>query len=200
MKNQKGLAQLLLLGLIAALLIAAMSFGYVKYIMPKNENKNTNQSIFNNNEVSKGTPLYSADSTVRVNEYMSPICSSNGEKCDPIKVALEVDLTEASNGDQLTGKFYIRGYLAGNKIGEIQITKNYDPFGNEGGGSYTEDTERILTLYAPFQSNFYLTYQTDEQFPGYKLVLTNLQEPSSFSDRWVDFLYENGVLTISFPQ
>lgn len=45
--NQKGLVQILLLGFIAAVLIAGLSFGYVKYF--KNENENTN-SVTNENE------------------------------------------------------------------------------------------------------------------------------------------------------
>lgn len=42
--NQKGLAQILLLGFITAVLIAGISFGYVKYF--KNENTNTIISNF----------------------------------------------------------------------------------------------------------------------------------------------------------
>lgn len=49
--HQKGLTQILLLGLIAALLIAVMFFGYVKYIKPaQNENNNANSNI--NNSIS----------------------------------------------------------------------------------------------------------------------------------------------------
>ena len=47
--NKKSLAPILTLGFIAALLIAAMSFGYVKYIRPGNENKNTKAVVANNN-------------------------------------------------------------------------------------------------------------------------------------------------------
>lgn len=55
MTNQKSLAPILTLGFIAALLIAAMSYGYVKYIKPKNDNKNTNQVAVNSNTTAEET-------------------------------------------------------------------------------------------------------------------------------------------------
>lgn len=46
MANQKSLANLLALGFGLALIIAGISYGYVKYIIPaRNENKNANYNI-----------------------------------------------------------------------------------------------------------------------------------------------------------
>jgi len=45
--NQKGIINILILGLICALVVAGFSFAYVKYFKPKN--KNTNQVVVNTN-------------------------------------------------------------------------------------------------------------------------------------------------------
>ena len=165
-------------------------------------NTNVNQPTTNGNIDIQDNSSYIAGETVQVNEYMSPICSQYGNNCDQIKISLEVDLTEDSNGDQLTGKFYARAYLANRKVGEIQITQSYDAFCGDGGQreACTEDVERILTLNNPFKSNFYLTYQSEQQDIWYKLTLNNSPIQSSYSGRWIDFYYKNDVVNISFPQ
>lgn len=166
-------------------------------------NTNVNQPTTDSNIDTQDNPLYSAGTTVQINEYMSPICSSYGDNCDQIKITLDVDLTEDSNGDKLTGKFYARAFLGDEKVGETQITQNYNPFCGDGGQPCVEDQERILTLDYPFQSNFYLTYQQSVPSflePGYILTLNNTPVQSSYSDRLVDFYYENDIVNISFPQ
>ena len=150
--------------------------------------------------------IHDKGETVRIDAH-PVICDEWGESCEDVIVALEVDLTQPSNGSELTGKFYVRGFLNGKKIGEIQITRNYNPFNGDGGTPIVEDEDRVLTLKSPFMDNFYLKYYDSMSHwskistnPGYELILRNLEEPSSFNGRWIDFSYQDDVLSISFPQ
>lgn len=169
-----------------------------------NNNSSPKNSVNNNNQNSNVPTLYPADSTVRINEYSPLFCKSDNKKCSQIKIVLEADLTKESSGDKLTGKFYIRGYLDNKKIGEKQLTQNYNPFCGDGGQKPCKpDTDVILTIDKPWQSNFYLTYKTDKDWssdPGYFLTIKNTPTTSSYNDRFVGLSFEDNILYINFPQ
>jgi len=171
-------------------------------------------------KVEKAKPVFEAGKTVLISKNVKPWnCSKYGDTCEKILVTTEVYLTEPSMGDTLTGKFYIRSYdgndyLNSPKIGELQITQNFNPFAGDGGGvPYEKDTKEILTIkMSPdslptdefrFQNKFYLEYLNlipSFNTPGYILHINNDGETSQFDQRMIDFLYKNENLSISTPQ
>jgi hypothetical protein len=177
--------------------------------LQKNHNELTEKIIsieyqkdFHNSEQDIKQIIHKKNSTVLINKYPSIACSKYGDICDNVITTLEVDLTEPSYGDKLTGLFYVRGFLDGKKIGEKQIIKNYNQY-----SSNSEDKNRILTLKYPFNSNYYLKYYDSmsnwgmDLIFGYELIIKNLETPSSFNGRWIDFYYtkKDGILNINFP-
>lgn len=158
-------------------------------------------------------PSYEAGTTYLVSKNLKPwVCSANSDPCDNITVTTEVDLTKPVVGNELTGKYFIRAYdgdyKTGTKIGELQLTQNYNPFGEN-----TLDSDEILTLLtfqkqaqsidSIFESIFYLQYNDSVpgwDMPGYILHLENEGKKSDYDGRFIDFLYKDGKMEISVPQ
>ena len=75
--NQKGLTQILTLGLIAALLIAGISFGYVKYFKNENENESSNTNTVVEVNEKENTNL-NTNSSVNTNTSVIETACSDG--------------------------------------------------------------------------------------------------------------------------
>jgi hypothetical protein len=175
-------------------------------------------------------PVFESGETVLINENYKPWkCSLNGDPCEKVLVTTEILLTEASMGNKLTGRFFIRAYNGADyrnspKIGELQITQNFNPFSGDGGGiPFEKEREEILTIKAyekppvfseselkdrfnlvlEFKDKFYLEYMDSVpgwDMPGYVLRIANEDKASDFNGRFIDFYYSNGVLDINVPQ
>jgi hypothetical protein len=163
-------------------------------------------------------PIYEVGDTVVVSEdFRKPRCSEREVECNKVLVTTEVDITEPSYGDELTGRFYIRAYngpsyIENQKLEETQITQNFNPFNGDGGSPIVIDTAEILTIKATdanlpddlkFKDKFYLEYidsAASWSIPGYTFYLKNEGEESTYSKRFLDVGSFDGELSIGFPQ
>lgn len=215
-----------------AIIAIALILGIV-YLLANQESSETEPLIINEREVDDilptdhqgdiidteekvAEPVFESGETVLISRNDQPWkCSPNGDSCEEILVTTEIELTEASMGDQLTGLFFIRAYNGTDyrnspKIGELQITQNYNPFAGDGGTPFEKDTEQVLTINAyeksqtrdelRFKDRFYLEFMGSVSdwgdSAGYMLRLENVKE-SNFNGQWIDFYYSNGVVNIS---
>lgn len=232
MNNKNHTLIVVLLTIIATTLVLGAIYLLLNQRTPGTESLLTNEQetekvspIGQPNETTKVEdkevkPVFESGETVLINENVKPWkCSPNGDPCERVLVTTEIDLTEASMGDQLTGRFFIRAYNGADyrnspKIGELQITQNFNPFAGDGGGvPFEKDTEEILTIKASekppvmdelkFKDRFYLEYMDSVpgwDSPGYVLSITNEGKSFDFNGRFIDFYYSNGVLDINVPQ
>lgn len=154
---------------------------------------------------------YATGKTIIISKSTAPInCSKNGKPCENIWVTTEVDLTEQSTEDKLTGKFFIRAYNGNdyaNKIGESILVQNYNPFEGKDPNIPKEEPKEIMTLLASdkssLESKFNLTYSESVpgwDIPGYTVKIENEGGKSKLDGRYVDFLYDGKEVKISFPQ
>jgi hypothetical protein len=209
--------KMIAVGIITVLTIGLSGCSWFQPAEPANETKIESTieqpAIETETESTTEQPAYEAGTTYMVSRNLKPwVCSANGDPCDNITVTTEVDLTEPAPGNELTGKYFIRAYdgdyKTGTKIGELQLTQNYNPFGEN-----TLDPDEILTLLtfqkqaqsidSIFESKFYLQYKDPVpgwDMPGYILHLENEGEKSDYDGRFIDFLYKDGKMEISVPQ
>lgn len=108
-----------------AIIAIALILGIV-YLLANQESSETEPLIINEREVDDilptdhqgdiidteekvAEPVFESGETVLISRNDQPWkCSPNGDSCEEILVTTEIELTEASMGDQLTGLFFIR--------------------------------------------------------------------------------------------
>ncbi|QQR83994.1 hypothetical protein IPJ72_02240 [Candidatus Peregrinibacteria bacterium] len=141
--------------------------------------------------------------TIEISRMENAKCLETADPCPGLTVTTEIEAVEPFDGDSLTGHFYIRAYLNGKRVAEKQITQNFNRFDGDGGTPIVEDTERILNIKKPFNTNFYLEYS--ESIPilndsGHILHINNRGFESGYNGQIVHFFYSQGKLSIDFLQ
>jgi hypothetical protein len=139
--NQKGIATLLILGLVAAIIIAGLSFAYVKYIKPgKNENKNTNQVAVNAN-LNANT---NQNSNLNINANLN--ANANAEVNANANTNTAVDTSGWKTYDNTTYGYVVK-YPASWKLGDSNPANVFFKNGTYGGTYEGGDTGIRIEFY-----------------------------------------------------